>query len=130
MSSTIRRCMLAAGAAALISSQAAYAAPTQSRAPAYDPLVSLSLLGTSQSSAAVCSAGVVNCTLPAAGLASQSGATAAAAIAAQGPYYPREPKGMGMVPMLLGLAILIGVSVALLSGGSSGSGNLTPISPQ
>src|SRR3954469_4959216 len=46
----MRGFVLAAGAAALLSSQAVYAAP---RAPVgFDPLVSLSLLGSVQSSAA------------------------------------------------------------------------------
>jgi len=69
MSSVFRKSIVAAGAAALISSQAiASAAPV---GPALDPLVSLSVLGSAQSHAALC--------------AGTAAATAAAAAAAQGP---------------------------------------------
>jgi hypothetical protein len=45
----------------------------------------------------------------------------------QGP--PDDNRGPGVLPLLLGLAVVIGIMVALASGGGSGSGNLTPISP-
>jgi hypothetical protein len=41
-----------------------------------------------------------------------------------------QAKGMGMVPMLIGAGLLVGLMVALLSGGARGEGNLTPIPPQ
>ena len=56
MTWAIRSCALAAGAAALLSAQAAYAAPALNRSTSVDPLVSLSVLGTAQSRAAVCGA--------------------------------------------------------------------------
>ena len=49
----IRGFVLAAGAAALISTQAVYAAPQAHRAVGVDPLVSLSVLGTTQSRASL-----------------------------------------------------------------------------
>ena len=52
----IRSGLLALGAAALISSQAAYAVP-RSTPVSVDPLVALSAFGTLQSSASVCAAG-------------------------------------------------------------------------
>lgn len=53
---TIRKFALAAGAAALLSTQAAYAAPVVTY-PAADPLVALSVLASTQSRAAVCAPG-------------------------------------------------------------------------
>lgn len=71
MTSAIRTFALAAGAAALLSTQAAYAVPISR--PAIDPLVSLSVMGTAQSRAAVCAAGA------------SAAAAGAAVIAAQAP---------------------------------------------
>jgi hypothetical protein len=128
MTWAIRSCALAAGAAALLSAQAVYAAPTPTRASAVDPLVSLSVLGTQQSRTAVCAAAAPGaaCTIPAA-MASTTAASAAAAAAAQD--QPPPPKALGVWPILLGLAALIAVLVAITSGGSDGHGDLTPISP-
>lgn len=70
MAWAIRSLALTAGAAALVSAQAAYAAPLNTRL-AVDPLVALSAFGTAQSRAAVCAAG--------------SAALAAGAAAAQAP---------------------------------------------
>lgn len=56
MTWAIRSLALAAGAAALLSTQAAAAVPAPPRVT-FDPLVSLSVLGTAQSRAAVCAAG-------------------------------------------------------------------------
>lgn len=53
MLSIRRNYVLAVGAAALLSGQAVYAAPVQPT-PTVDPLVALSLLGATQSRAAVC----------------------------------------------------------------------------
>ncbi|HUG46646.1 MAG TPA: hypothetical protein VMK31_09090 [Sphingomicrobium sp.] len=114
MSSTIRRCVLAAGAAALISAQAAYAVPTQSRTSTVDPLVALSLL-SSQSNLVV------------QGGTATAATTAATAAAMQ---TDRDRKSAGALLVLLGAIVFIGLAVALISGGGKGSGNLTPISPQ
>lgn len=123
MTWAIRSYALAAGAAALLSAQAAYAAPTPTPVSSVDPLVSLSILGTQQSRAAVCSAGAA-CTVPAS-MASASAATAAAA-AAQDQGTPKR-----VSPLLLGLGIaaFIALIVAITSGGHNGHGDLNPISP-
>ncbi len=127
MTRGIRSCALAAGAAALLSAQAVYAAPVPVRSSGVDPLVTLSVLGTTQSRAAVCqSAGSSACAVPSAALA----ASAASAAAAQG--VPPPPPGKTVSPwlMILGLAILIGIVIAITSGGGDSSGDLTPVSPQ
>lgn len=135
MSSVFRKSIVAAGAAALISSQAiASAAPV---GPALDPLVSLSVLGSAQSHAALC--------------AGTAAATAAAAAAAQGPapgcvlpvmaapppppvttsaVAPPPPPGksLGIWPILLGLAAIAALAALLLDGGD-GDGDIEPISP-
>ena len=139
MNRGIRGCVLAAGAAALLSTQAVYAAPRTASIASVDPLVSLSVLGGVQSNAAVCGAA--------------AGATAAAATAAtaQGPagcvlpvtappaavpvgeaiapIAPVGPAGIGMLPLLLGLVAIVGVAALLMSGGGHGKGDLTPVSP-
>lgn len=121
MTWAIRRCALAAGAAALLTAQAAYAAPTPQPTSSVDPLVSLSVLGTSKSRAAVCT-GVSSCAIPAAVPAS-----AAAASAAMG---PEDGPGIGPLGLILGVVLIIAIMVAITSGGNDGEGNLTPISPQ
>lgn len=119
MTRGIRSCALAAGAAALLSAQAVYAAPTPAPTTSVDPLVTLSVLGTDQSRAAVCASGA--CSLPATTLAASTAATAQG-----GP-----PPGKTVNPwiMILGLAVLIGIIIAITSGGGDGSGDLTPVSP-
>jgi len=128
MTWAIRSYVLAAGAAALLSAQAVYAAPTPTASSGVDPLVSLSVLGTQQSRAALCSAtaSATACGVPAS-MASASAATAAAAATAA--QDQSAPKSLGIWPMLLGLAALIAVIVAITSGGNNGSGDLSPISP-
>lgn len=125
----IRSCALAAAAAALLSTQAVYAAPVRT-APAVDPLVSLSIMGTAQSRAAVCGtgisgapAGAVTCGLPAPMI------TAAAATAAQD-QPPPPGKRFPTLAALIAFLILLGIAVAILSGGGDSSGDLTPVSPQ
>jgi hypothetical protein len=135
----LRSCALAAGAAALISSQAAYAAPSLTK-PIVDPLVSLSVLGTAQSRTAVCAAGAS---------AAAAGAAVAAAQAAPpgcvlpvtappptpvtqvapAPLPPAPGPGIGTLPLLLGLAALLGVAAWLILRDDDGDGDLTPISP-
>lgn len=129
MAWTFRSCVLAASAAALLSTQAAYAAPVPT-APVADPLVSLSVLATAQSRAAVCGTGTA-CILP-----STMGATAttspalpaaASAAAMQG---PGSGKQIDPLVVGIGVAVFIGLIILLLSGGDDGDGNLAPISPQ
>jgi hypothetical protein len=110
-----------AAATALLSTQAAYAAPANS-APALDPLVSLSVLGTAQSRAAICGAGA-QCVLPATAVAA-SATTAAAAQPYDGP-----PRGPGIWPLLIGLGLVVVLMAVILSGNGNGDGDLTPVSP-
>lgn len=125
MTRGIRSCALAAAAAALLSAQAVYASPAPVPSSGVDPLVTLSVLGTTQSRAAVCqSAGPGACAVPSVAVA----ASAASAAAAQ----DVPPPGKTVSPwlMILGIAILIGIVIAITSGGGDGSGDLTPVSPQ
>ena len=135
---SVRTALLAAGAAAFLSSQAAYAAPLSRSS--IDPLVSLSALASMQSAAAVCAGST----------AAIAGATAAAQAAAPGCVLPvtapppapvaetappppvveaaAAPKGIGIWPLLLGLAAVAGIAALLLSS-DNGNGNATPVSP-
>jgi peptidoglycan/LPS O-acetylase OafA/YrhL len=126
MTWAIRSYALAAGAAALLSAQAVYAAPTPTASSGIDPLVSLSVLGSQQSRAALCSASgsATACSVP----ASMASAAAAAAAATAAQDQP-APKSFGIWPILLGLAALAAVIVAITSGGNNGSGDLSPIGP-
>jgi peptidoglycan/LPS O-acetylase OafA/YrhL len=126
MTWAIRSYALAAGAAALLSAQAVYAAPTPTASSGIDPLVSLSVLGSQQSRAALCSASAsaTACSVPAS-IASAAAAAAAATAAQDQP----APKSFGIWPILLGLAALAAVIVAITSGGNNGSGDLSPIGP-
>jgi hypothetical protein len=137
---SIRRIVLLAGAAAFLSSQAVYAAPT----PSIDPLVSLAVLAGGQAHSAVC--------------AGSTAATAAATAAAQAPapgcvlpvtapppaapvaeavpppppppiVEAGAPKTIGTLPILLGLAAIIGVIALIVSGNDNGNGEVTPLSP-
>jgi hypothetical protein len=128
MTWAIRSCALAAGAAALLSAQAVYAAPAPTPVSSVDPLVSLSILGTQQSRAAVC-ATAAGCDVPAS-MASASAATSAATAAAAAAQAEGTPKAFNPLLLGLGLAALIALVVAITSGGSSnGHGDLTPVSP-
>jgi hypothetical protein len=128
MTWAIRSYALAAGAAALLSAQAVYAAPTPTASSGIDPLVSLSVLGSQQSRAALCSASAsaTACSVPASIASATAAAAAAAATAAQD---QPAPKSFGIWPILLGLAALAAVIVAITSGGNNGSGDLSPIGP-
>ena len=135
---------MAAAAAALITSQAAYAGPVATRAAGIDPLVALSALATVQSSAALCGAGT----------AATAGAAAAAQAAAPGCILPvtgapvpapvvegvppppppvvgvaAAPKAFGVLPLVIGLAAIVALAAALAAGGGNGKGDLTPVSP-
>jgi len=134
---TIRRGILAVGAVAFLSSQAAYAAPVQSPV---DPLVSLSVLAGGPSSAAVC-AGSVAATAAAATAAVQGAPGCVLpvttppppAVAQTAPPPPMvqagSPKTIGTLPISLGLAAIIAVAALLLSNNGNGHGNPTPVSP-
>jgi hypothetical protein len=134
---SIRRSVLAAGAAAFLSSQAAYAAPIASP---LDPLVSLAVLGGTQSHAAVCAGST----------AATAAATAAAQAAAPGCVLPltaappppavappppppvveaAAPKSIGVWPILLGLAALAAIAALIISHNDNGNGNVVPVSP-
>lgn len=128
MTWAIRTFALTAGAVALVSAQAAYAAPVRST-PAVDPLVAVSLFGTAQSRAAVCAAGAP-CALPAYGAAASTSAPmlgAATAVAAQDQRDRRDRPNNQL--LLLGgvilLMVAIAVGAALLGGDDDG-----PISPE
>ncbi len=140
VTSRIRASVLAAGAAALLSAQAAYAAPAPTSVSGVDPLVSLSMLGSQQSRAAVCAGssavaaasaavtqGTGDCVLPI--TASAGVAPPPAAAEGLAPVGAAAPNAFGVWPALLGLALLIGVVAAVASGGHNGNGNLTPVSP-
>lgn len=133
MSSHIRAFMLAAGAAALLSGQAVAA----TSAPRLDPLVSLSVLGTAQSRAAVCASSLA---AGAAAVAAQAPATGCVLpVTAPPPAPPPVTEtippppppaggGIGVWPLLLGLAAIVGVAALILSS-DGGGGDLEPVSP-
>ena len=127
MTWAIRSCALAAGAAALLSAQAVYAAPAPTPVSSVDPLVSLSILGTQQSRAAVC-ATAAGCDVPAS-MASASAAASAATAAATAAQGEATPKAFSPLLLGLGIAAFIALIVAITSGGHDGHGDLTPISP-
>ena len=132
MSRGIRAFVLAAGAAALLSGQAVAA----TSAPRLDPLVSLSVFGTAQSRAAVCASSL------AAGAAAAAQAPAPGCVlpvttpppapppVTEAPPPPPPPPGtgIGIWPLLLGLAAIIGVAALILSS-DDGDGDLEPVSP-
>lgn len=101
----IRGSMLAAGAAALLSTQAVYAAPPAQTSVAVDPLVSLSALSAPQPAVPMI-------------------ATAAAVQDTDGTPKPINPLFIGLIGL-----VLVAVIVALVSGGGHGHGDLTPVSP-
>lgn len=134
----ISNALLAVGAAALLSAQAAYAAPSS-----IDPLVALSALAGDASRAAVC-AGSTAATAAATAAAAQAAApgcvlpvnAAPAPVAEAAPPPPpppvveaAAPKSIGTWPILLGLAALVGIAALLLSDNGNGNGSVTPISP-
>ena len=114
----------AAGIAALLSAQAVHATPVSSGAPAFDPLVSLSVLGTGQSRAAVCATGA--CALP--GVNPATSIAAAGAATAQGDNPP--PGKRVLWPVIIGGILVIVLIIIIASSGSGDAdGDLTPVSP-
>ena len=119
----IRSMVLAAGAAALVTAQGAYAAPVKSPV-AFDPLVSLSLLGTAQSRAAVCAAGSAAVAAGAVSAAQAVSPAPGCVLPVVGPapappppvttstYIPPaavDGPGIGLLPLILGGAVLAGL---------------------
>ena len=126
MGMRLRALTLAAGAAALMSTQAVYAAPV-SAGPAVDPLVAVSLFGTAQSRAAVCGSGA-SCMLPGVSMpASADAASMAAASAAVA--YQGEPRKRVNTWLIVGGVVVFVVILLLLLGDDDGDGDLTPVSP-
>jgi len=126
MTWAIRSSVLAAGAAALLSTQAVYAAPVASRSSGIDPLVSLSVLSSDQSRAAACS-GATFSSGTACGLPVSMAAAASAAAAAQSDVPPPPGGGIGVLPLILGLVVVVGLIVAITSGGGDAEGDLSPV---
>lgn len=133
----IRATILAAGAAALLSSQAVYAAPT---APdrSVDPLVSLSVLASSASRTAVCAGSTA--AAAAASAAAQPGpaGTCLLPLGAAPPPVPvteavapvgPPPKSIGALPIILGLVGIAALIALILSNHNNGKGDNTPVSP-
>ena len=137
MRSRIRTGFLAAGAAAMLSSQAVYAAPVAASAASIDPLVSLSALAGAASRAAVCAGSTA--TAAAASAAAQAPAPGCVlpVNAAPPPPMAAPPPppvveagpGIGMWPLLLGLAAVAGIAALLLLSDDDDDGDTTPISP-
>lgn len=134
----IRTGVLAAGAAALISAQALYAAPSQAR-HSVDPLVSLSVLGTAQSRAAVCAAGTAAMAGTAAAQAAPPGCVLPVTAPPPAPVAQTVPppaaplaagpgKEIGMLPILGGLAVLAAIAAFFLLDDDDDD-ELEPISP-
>jgi hypothetical protein len=145
MTSKIRTAILATGLAAMVSSQAVYAAPARAT---LDPLVSLSALGSSSSRTALCAS-----TAAAAAAAAKSMTATAAAAAAQAPapgcLFPvvttpppvvtevappvvttaETGKSIGMLPLILGLAAIAGLAALLLLNDDDDDGVLVPVTP-
>jgi hypothetical protein len=124
-----RKWVLAAGAAALLSTQAAWAVPVNST-PAVDPLVSLSILGSQQSRTAVCGTGAT-CALPAgmsAATAATSPAIAGSAAAVQGPGHPYGLDWAGLA-VLFAFPVVLILAMALEDNGNDTPPFIPPISP-
>jgi hypothetical protein len=62
-------------------------------------------------------------------MASASAATSAATAAATAAQADGTPKGFSPLLIGLGIAVFIGLIVAITSGGHNGHGDLNPISP-
>ena len=128
MFSASRKWVMAVSAAALLSSQAVWAAPV-TNAPAVDPLVSLSILGSQQSRTAVCGNGA--CTAPAgmaAATAATSPAIAGSAAAVQGDGRPYGLDWPGLV-VLFAFPVALILAMALEDNGNDTPPFIPPISP-
>ena len=137
-SAPVRTLVAALAASAVFASSAVSAAPAT--LGAIDPLVAVSVLGTSSSQAAVCAAGAVaaagaavvaqgnpNCVLP----VTDAPPPAQVAETPPPPYVPAAPLatgGVGVLPLLLGLAAVAG-GLALILGGDGDDSIRVPVSP-
>jgi hypothetical protein len=125
----IRGFVLAAGAAALISTQAVYAAPQAHRAVGVDPLVSLSVLGTTQSRASLVAAAAVVQDAPPAVQTCPDGSVIPVTATCSPPPGPPPGHGIGALPLVLGLVVFLGLVALIASGNGDSHGDLTPVSP-
>lgn len=121
------RGVLAAGAAALLSTQAVYAAPPASRATGVDPLLSLSVISAPQPSASLIASTAV---AQAATKTCPDGSVVNSGDPCPGGVYVPPPKSISPLIIVLGLVVFAGLIAALISGGHDGHGDFTPISPQ
>lgn len=127
MARIYRGWMLAAGTVAIVSAQVAAASSLPNRTPAVDPLLSVSVLGTPQSRAAVCSPNETGnrCVLSGSAPLTLSAATIAAA---QTESSTPPPKSITW-PLIIGLIAIVVAAVLVFSNNGDGEGDLTPISP-
>ena len=134
--SPLRRYTAAFIAASMLASSAASAAPRT-----IDPLVALSVFGTAESQAAVCAAGSAAAAAGAAVAAqgAQPGCVLPVVDAAPPPVVTEAPPpmvvepvatgGIGILPLLLGLAALAAAAVLLLGDDEDDDEIQLPISP-
>jgi hypothetical protein len=137
----IRNCSAAVAAVSLLASSAAVAAPRT-----VDPLVALSVFGTSESRAAVCAAGAAQAVAAAGAAAAQAAAGPGCVLPvvdAVAPPVVAEPApapavavapaavggGIGALPLLLGLAAIAAIAAVVLKHEDTDGEINLPISP-
>ena len=138
---SIRNCIAAFAAVSLLAGSAAAAAPRT-----IDPLVALSVFGTSESRAAVCAAGAAQAAVAAGAAAAQASAGPGCVLpvvdaAVAPPIEPAPPPvaavtpaavggGVGALPLLLGLAAIAALAAVVLVHSDEDDGEIIlPISP-
>lgn len=131
-----RRILAALLSCALCFSSTAAGAATAIPTPAISPWVALSALSTPASATAVCAAGAAavsaaqapapGCVLP---VVDQPPPVPAAPIVAPVGEPAVEGRGIGLLPILAGLAVIAGVAALILSGGDDDDDDVEPISP-
>ena len=136
---SIRNCTAAFAAVSLLASSAAAAAPRT-----VDPLVALSVFGTSESRAAVCAAGAAQAAAAAGAAAAQAAAgtgcvlpvvdAAPPVVSETAPPVAVAPAAVGggvnALPLLLGLAAIAAFAAIVLVHGDEDDGEINlPISP-
>ena len=127
------------GLAALVLAQSASAEEMAVSSATIDPLVSLSMLATSQSQAAVC-AGAAAANAASSVAAAQPAETRKCLLPISPPPAAPAPvvgdsaalgtakTAVGAMPLLLGLAAIVGLG-ALIAGGGSSHDGVRPVSP-
>jgi hypothetical protein len=138
----IRNCTAAFAAVSLLASSAAAAAPRS-----IDPLVALSVFGTSESRAAVCAAGAAQAAAAAGAAVAQAAAgpgcvlpvvdaIAAPPVLSEPPVAPGVAVapaavggGIGALPLLLGLAAIAAIAAVVLKHNDKNGQINLPISP-